>query len=51
MMGPLKFHNEIDSKRAGLLLYGLQIASLNLPRIAEPKRGSAPVEEITADPN
>jgi hypothetical protein len=24
--------NEIDSKRAGLLLYGLQIASLNLPR-------------------
>jgi len=24
--------NEIDSKRAGLLLYGLQIASINLPR-------------------
>ena len=26
--------NEIDSKRAGLLLYGLQIASINLPRAA-----------------
>jgi hypothetical protein len=42
--------NEIDSKRAGLLLYGLQIASLNLPRNVEPKRDSTPVEEITADP-
>src|ERR1700682_2113089 len=42
--------NEIDSKRAGLLLYGLQIASLNLPRNAEPARDAYPVEEITADP-
>jgi hypothetical protein len=42
--------NEIDPKRAGLLLYGLQIASLNLARAAEPARDTAPVEEITADP-
>ena len=42
--------NEIDSKRAGLLLYGLQIASLNLPRNAEPARDAYPVEEVTADP-
>jgi hypothetical protein len=42
--------NEIDPKRAGLLLYGLQIASLNIARAAEPARDSAPVEEITADP-
>jgi hypothetical protein len=42
--------NEIDPKRAGLLLYGLQIASLNIARAAEPVRDAAPVEEITADP-
>jgi hypothetical protein len=42
--------NEIDPKRAGLLLYGLQIASLNLARAAEPARDTTPVEEITADP-
>jgi hypothetical protein len=42
--------NEIDPKRAGLLLYGLQIASLNIARQAEPARDAAPVEEITADP-
>jgi hypothetical protein len=42
--------NEIDPKRAGLLLYGLQIASLNIARAAEPARDTAPVEEITADP-
>jgi hypothetical protein len=42
--------NEIDPKRAGLLLYGLQIASLNLARAAEPARDTAPVEEITAHP-
>jgi hypothetical protein len=42
--------NEIDPKRAGLLLYGLQIASLNIARQAEPARDTAPVEEITADP-
>jgi len=28
--------NEIDTKRAGLLLYGLQIASINLPRATPP---------------
>jgi hypothetical protein len=42
--------NEIDPKRAGLLLYGLQIASLNIARATEPARDPAPVEEITADP-
>ena len=48
--------NEIDPKRAGLLLYGLQIASLNLPRETAPTHKSsreaeaAPVEEIVADP-
>jgi hypothetical protein len=43
--------NDIDPRRAGLLLYGLQIASLNLPK---PEREAAPapetVEEITTDP-
>ena len=44
--------NDIDPRRAGLLLYGLQIASLNLPKpqtkrdIREPDT----VEEITTDP-
>jgi hypothetical protein len=40
--------NDIDPRRAGLLLYGLQIASLNLPKqqIAKPET----VEEITVDP-
>jgi hypothetical protein len=42
--------NEIDPKRAGLLLYGLQIASLNLPRNTEPARDAYPVEEIVSDP-
>jgi hypothetical protein len=54
--------NEIDSKRAGLLLYGLQIASINLPRTTAPSRSTrsrryaedAPettlVEEIVIDP-
>jgi hypothetical protein len=40
--------NEIDPKRAGLLLYGLQIASLNLPKAIETKR--EPVEEIVSHP-
>jgi hypothetical protein len=43
--------NEIDSKRAGLLLYGLQIASLNLPRIKESTRDQAPIEEIVTHPS
>ena len=29
--------NEIDPRRAGLLLYGLQIASLNLPKLQTAK--------------
>jgi len=45
--------NEIDPRRAGLLLYGLQIASLNLPK-PEKDTGSKPepepVEEITTHP-
>jgi hypothetical protein len=47
--------NEIDPRRAGLLLYGLQIASLNLPRDPAHSGKAAPpvsetVEEITIDP-
>ncbi|HEX3373528.1 MAG TPA: hypothetical protein VHS13_04915 [Edaphobacter sp.] len=46
--------NEIDPRRAGLLLYGLQIASLNLPKTPA-HRNAKPepvefVEEITTDP-
>ena len=40
--------NDLDSKRAGLLLYGLQIASLNLPKQKE--EAEEPVHEITTDP-
>ncbi|HEY6376008.1 MAG TPA: hypothetical protein VIX90_10860 [Edaphobacter sp.] len=44
-------HNQIDAKRAGLLLYGLQIASSNLPR-QNPKQTQPPqVEEITTHPD
>jgi hypothetical protein len=47
--------NDIDPRRAGLLLYGLQIASLNLPKIQPAQRNARPepvetVEEITIDP-
>jgi len=45
--------NEIDPRRAGLLLYGLQIASLNLPKIQphiKPTAEPQTVEEITIDP-
>src|SRR6266851_7102647 len=43
--------NEIDPKRAGLLLYGLQIASLNLPPLPKKStRDTCPVEEIVIDP-
>ena len=54
--------NDIDPRRAGLLLYGLQIASLNLPkppasnrhpkssRESQPQPQSEIVEEITLDP-
>jgi len=41
--------NDIDPRRAGLLLYGLQIASLNLPKPAKPEPAEV-VEEITAHP-
>jgi hypothetical protein len=45
--------NDIDPRRAGLLLYGLQIASLNLPK-PQPRDEREPkpetVEEITTDP-
>ncbi len=40
--------NDLDSRRAGLLLYGLQIASLNLPKQKE--EAKEPVHEITTDP-
>jgi hypothetical protein len=47
--------NDIDPRRAGLLLYGLQIASLNLPKQQNTQRKARPepvetVEEITIDP-
>jgi hypothetical protein len=45
--------NEIDSKRAGLLLYGLQIAALNLQRSApahpDPKTAPQAVDELIQD--
>jgi hypothetical protein len=47
--------NDIDPRRAGLLLYGLQIASLNLPKQQNTQRNTRPepietVEEIIIDP-
>jgi len=49
--------NDIDPRRAGLLLYGLQIASLNLPKTpthtqatSNPQTTPQTVEEITIDP-
>jgi hypothetical protein len=47
--------NDIDPRRAGLLLYGLQIASLNLPKPQPAQRGRKTeeletVEEITTHP-
>jgi hypothetical protein len=43
--------NDIDPRRAGLLLYGLQIASLNLPKVQPANTAeSETVEEITIDP-
>ena len=47
-------HNEIDPRRAGLLLYGLQIATMALPKPAKDTKKSRmdplPVEDITEDP-
>jgi hypothetical protein len=40
----------IDNKRAGLLLYGLQIASLNLPGAGDAEHDNQPIEEVIADP-
>jgi hypothetical protein len=40
----------IDNKRAGLLLYGLQIASLNLPRACDAENDDQPIEEVITDP-
>ncbi len=48
--------NQLDPRRAGLLLYGLQIASLNLPRPqpaasrTEAEAALETVEEIVVDP-
>jgi hypothetical protein len=43
---------DIDYKRGGILLYGLQIASSNLPRHAQLNAEQQPqVEEVTADYN
>lgn len=43
--------NQIDPRRAGLLLYGLQIASLNLPNRHAPAPVEAIIEEIITDPH
>src|SRR5258708_6926517 len=44
--------NDLDPKRAGLLLYGLQIASLNLPKQRPDQHEDEPeqVHEITTHP-
>jgi hypothetical protein len=42
--------NEIDPRRAGLLLYGLQIASLNLPKADPTAKPATMVEEVVLDP-
>ena len=44
-------NNDLDPRRAGLLLYGLQIASLNLPkREAKKPLPEEPVDQIEQDP-
>ena len=54
--------NDIDPRRAGLLLYGLQIASLNLPkpqpaqrgppsRLNKPSRRSLPTPPLASSPH
>lgn len=42
--------NDIDPRRAGLLLYGLQIASLNLPKSNPAEPPAEIVSEVTHDP-
>src|SRR5476649_1795992 len=41
--------NDIDPRRAGLLLYGFQIASLNLPKPQPTEKPIPTVDEITHD--
>src|SRR5580704_2067686 len=44
--------NDIDPRRAGLLLYGLQIASLNLPKpqvATRHQRSSSPAAEVVEE--
>jgi hypothetical protein len=41
--------NDLDPKRAGLLLYGLQIASQNLPRATAEAKPAPFVEEVELD--
>ncbi len=43
-------NNDLDSKRAGLLLYGLQIASLNLPKQQPRDEEEEQIHEITTHP-
>jgi hypothetical protein len=43
-------NNELDARRAGLLLYGLQIASLNLPPQKLPIDPAETVDEVVEDP-
>ena len=43
-------NNDLDPRRAGLLLYGLQIASLNLPKHDPKADPIEPVNEIVTDP-
>lgn len=43
--------NQIDSRRAALLLYGLQTASANLGRTPPVARDSQQVDEIVSDPH
>ena len=42
--------NDLDTKRAGLLLYGLQIASQNLPKPHPEAKPQPTIEEISQDP-
>jgi hypothetical protein len=42
--------NEIDPRRAGLLLYGLQIASQTLPKANPKEQPKEPISEVILDP-
>ena len=42
--------NEVDPRRAGLLLYGLQIASLNLGKAKPTADSTETVDDLTLDP-